>query len=101
MLRAPKKIEKVLAKDNIECAFTKVEISLRIFLTLLVTNCSDERTFSHLKHKKNPNRTTMRQEKLDSSSQLMIEADLWSKINFDDIIKDFARHKFGKMNSKM
>ena len=38
---------------------------------------------------KNPNRT-MRQAKLDSLYQLTIEADLLRKINFDDIINDFA-----------
>ena len=41
---------------------------------------------------KNLDRTTMRQEKLDSLSLLMIETDLLRKINFGDIIKDFARH---------
>ena len=34
----------------------------------------------------------MRQEKLDSLSLLMIEADLLGKISLDDIIKDFTRH---------
>ena len=34
----------------------------------------------------------MSQVKLNSLSLLMTEADLLSKINFDDIIKDFARH---------
>ena len=81
-----------MVKDNIECAFPNVDISLRIFLTLMVTNCPAERSFSKLKHKNNPNRTTMRQEKLDSLNLLMIEADLLRKINFDDIIKDIASH---------
>ena len=38
----------------------------------------------------------MWQEKLDSLSLLMIEADLLRKINFDDIIKDDARHESEK-----
>ena len=38
------------------------------------------------------NRTTMRQEKLDSISLQMIEANLLRKINLDDIIKDSAKH---------
>ena len=46
---------KVMVEDNIECAFPNVEISLRIFLTLMVTNCTTERSFSQLKHIKNPN----------------------------------------------
>ena len=57
----------------------------------MAMNCSAERSFSQLKHIHNPNRT--RQEKLDSLSLLMIEANLLCKINFDDIIKDFATLK--------
>ena len=92
---------KVMVKVNMECAFPNVEISLHIFLTLMVTNCSAECPFSQLKRIRNPNRTTMRQEKLDSLSLLMIEADLWRKINFDDMIKDFARHKSRYNNFRM
>ena len=81
-----------MVKNNIEYTFPNVEISLRIFSALMVTNCSAERSFSQLKHIKNPNRTTMRLEKLNSLSLLMIEANSLRKTNFDGIIKDFARH---------
>jgi hypothetical protein len=80
---------KVFVEDNMKCAFPNVEISLCIFLTLMVTNCS----FSQMKHIKNPNRTTMKQERLESLSLLMIEADLLCQINFEDLIKDFANKK--------
>lgn len=92
---------KVIVRDNIECAFPNVEIALRLFLTLMVTNCSTERSFSQLKHTKNPSRSTMKQERLDSLSLLMIEADLLRKINFDDVLKNFARRKSRKKNFKM
>ena len=49
-LEAPHKIEKVMVKDNMEYAYPNVEISLRLFLTLMITNCSAERSFSQLKH---------------------------------------------------
>ncbi|ESN94536.1 hypothetical protein HELRODRAFT_153349, partial [Helobdella robusta] len=62
-----------------------VEIALRIFLASMITNCSTERSFSQLKRIKNPCRSTMQQERLDSLSLLMIEADLLRKINFDDV----------------
>ena len=74
------------------CAFPTVETSLHIYLTLMITNCTAERSFSQFKHK-NPNRTTIRQEKLDSLSLLMTETDLLLKIKFDDIIQDFSRHE--------
>jgi len=67
-------LNKVIVEDNIKCAFPNVEITLRIFLTLMVTNCTTERSFSQMKRIKNPNRTTMRQERLASLSLLMIEA---------------------------
>ena len=85
-------ISKVILEDNIECAFPSVEISL-LFLTLMVTNCATERSFSQMKHIKNSNRTTMRQERLESLSLLIIEADLLCKINFEDLIKDFTNKK--------
>ena len=90
-LGAPQRIEKLMAKDNIECAFQNLWMSLLIFFTLMVSNCSAERLFSQLKNK-NPNRTTMKKEKLDSFSLLMIESNFSRKVNFDDIIKNFARH---------
>jgi DNA (cytosine-5)-methyltransferase 1 len=77
-------VNKVIVEDNIECAFPNVEISLHTFLTLMVTNCTTERPFSQIKCIKNPNRTTMRQKRLESLSLLMIEANLLCQINFED-----------------
>jgi hypothetical protein len=55
-------VNKVIVEDNTECAFPNIEISLRIFLTLMVTNCKTERSFSQMKRIENPKRTTMRRE---------------------------------------
>ena len=33
-------LNKVIIEDNIECAFSNVEISLRIYLTLMIPNCT-------------------------------------------------------------
>ena len=43
----------------------------------------------------------MRQEKLDSLSLLMIETDLLCKINFEDMINDFAGHISGEKSCQM
>ena len=91
----------IMVKYNIKCAFPNVDINLHIILILMVVTYSAERSFSQLKHTKNLNRTTTRQEKLASLSLLMIDADSLCKINFDDIIKDFARHKSRKKNFQM
>ena len=39
-------LNKVIVEDNIECAFPNVEISLRLFLALIVTNWTTECPFS-------------------------------------------------------
>ena len=90
-----------MVEENIECAFPNVEILLRILFALMITNCSAKRSFSQLKHKKNPNRTTMRKEKYHFLSLLMVEAELLRKIYLGDIIKDFARHKFTQNDFEM
>ena len=83
----------VIVNDNITNVFPNVEISLQIFLTLMITNCSAERSFSQLKNIKNPKRSTMGQERLDALALLCIESDILRTLNFDDVIEDFARKK--------
>ena len=49
----------ILAKREIHKVFPNVKIALQIYLTLMVSNCSGERSFSALKHIKNVLRSTM------------------------------------------
>uniref|UniRef100_A0A674J5Q6 HAT C-terminal dimerisation domain-containing protein n=1 Tax=Terrapene triunguis TaxID=2587831 RepID=A0A674J5Q6_9SAUR len=85
-----------ILKDGIQCVFPNVEIALRIFLTLMITNCSAERSFSQLKRIKNPQRTTMCQDRLDSLSLLCMEADMLRRVSFDKRIQNFAIRKSRK-----
>ena len=85
---------------KIESVFSNVEIALRIFLALMVTNCSTERSFSQLKRVKSPDRSVMVQDRLDSLSLLMIQAKVLRKLTFEDIIRDFAKMKSRKMPFK-
>ena len=52
----------------------------------MVTNYKTEPSFSHVKRIKNSNRTTMRQDGIESISLLMIAADLLRQINFQDLL---------------
>uniref|UniRef100_A0A8C3HPZ8 Uncharacterized protein n=1 Tax=Chrysemys picta bellii TaxID=8478 RepID=A0A8C3HPZ8_CHRPI len=85
-----------ILKDGIQCEFPNVELALRIFLTLMITNCSAERSFSQLKRIKNPQRTTMCQDRLDSLSLLCMEADMLHRVSFDELIQNFAIRKSRK-----
>ncbi|KAF2889113.1 hypothetical protein ILUMI_17060 [Ignelater luminosus] len=66
----------LLKKNKIEDTFPNVEIALRIFLSMMVTNCSGEHSLSKLKIIKNELRSTMLQERLNSLSLMFIECDV-------------------------
>ena len=52
-----------MCKEKIHTAFPNVEALFRLFLSLMVTNCSGERSFSRLKCIKNELRSTMSQKR--------------------------------------
>ena len=54
----------IMCKEKIHTAFPNAEAILRLFLSLMVTNCSGERSFSRLKSIKNKLRSTTSQERL-------------------------------------
>ena len=76
--------------------FPNVETALRIYLSLMITNCSGERSFSRLKHIKNELRTTMLQGKLSALSIMCIESDKLRQLSFNDLIEEFAHQKVRK-----
>lgn len=73
-----------------------MEISLRIFLSMMVSNASAEISFSKLKLIKNVLRNTMKQDRLNNLNILNIENYLLKTIDFRDIIDDFAAKKCRK-----
>lgn len=87
---------KILMEDQLADVFPNTEIALRIFLTLMITNCSAERSFSQLKRIKAAERATTRQERFEMLGILCIESDLLNKIDIDDMIDEFAENKCRK-----
>lgn len=79
-----------------QSVFPNVETIFRIFLTLMISNCSGERSFSRLKRVKNECRASMLQRKLCSLSILYIESDKLRTLSFEDIVTDFAIRKARK-----
>jgi len=67
-----------------------------MFLSMMVTNCTGERSFSKLKLIKNELRSRMMQERLNCLSVMSIESDVLESLNFDDVIRDFAESKTRK-----
>jgi len=50
---------KILINKEVKDCFPNIEIVLRIYLVIMITNKSSERSFSNLKHIKNRLRTSM------------------------------------------
>lgn len=82
-----------LIQDGIVCTMPNIEILLRIYLSMFVTNVCDERSFSKLKYIKNYLRNTMGQEKLNAFAILSIEHEILDNLCFDDIIEEFIHKK--------
>ena len=77
-------------------AFPNVCVVFRLYLCLMISNCSGERSFSVLKRVKNQLRSSMGQKRFNSLALLCIENELLEKIDTDDIIKSFALSKSRK-----
>ena len=84
---------KLIRENKIQATFPNVEVAIRIYLCLALTNSSGERLFSALKRVKNAFRSTLGQEKLNNLSILNIESEFPAKLNFDDVIKIFSEKK--------
>lgn len=83
--------------NRIQNTFPNAFIAYRILLTIPVTVASAERSFSRLKLIKTYLRSSMSQERLSSLAMLSIESDTTAKIDFDEIIDDFAGMKARKV----
>jgi len=69
-----------------------------MYLVLMVTNCSAERSFSKLKLIENRLRTSMTQERLVNLAIMSIESNILREIDFTTIITDFAAAKSRKVS---
>jgi hypothetical protein len=88
---------KLLETCNVESIFPNVEVILRIFLSVAVSNCSGERSLSALKRVKNYLRSTLHQRKLNALALLFIESDFMHTTEFD-VVQKFAESKARKRN---
>ena len=71
-----------------------------MYVILMVTNCSGERSFSKLKYIKNRLRTTMTNERVTHLSLMGIEYNILRETDFDDVITDFAQRKGRKVSQR-
>ena len=81
-----------------EGGFQTVWVAYRILLTIPVTVASAEKSFSKLKLIKIYLWTTMSQEKLSGLAMISIKNEYLDKLNYDDLIEEFASKNVRRSN---
>ena len=92
------RIYRLLVSNNLEAVFPNTVIVFRIYLSMMVSNCSGERSFSKLKLLKTHLRSCMTQERLNSLALLNVETNVLRGIDMSSLINDFALKKSRKHN---
>lgn len=87
---------RTLTKRGTREVFRNVEIAGRIYLTLMVSSCLKKRSFSASKRIKSLLRSAMNDRKLNNLSIINIEVDILRKVDFQDVVKEFASCKCRK-----
>lgn len=81
---------KFLHAYSLTQTFINVAIALRIYLSMMVSNCSGEWSFSKLKRIKNEVRGGMGQDRLNCLSVMNNENEVLQKLDISKIIDDFS-----------
>ncbi|KAL4090089.1 hypothetical protein QTP88_024990 [Uroleucon formosanum] len=87
---------KMIIDLNVTESFPNIERLLRLYLSLMCTNCTGERSFSRLKLLKNVLRSSLSQNNLQNLGILSIESEFVKSLNFEDVIQNFANEKSRK-----
>ena len=72
--------------------FPNIEIAVQIYLSMMCSNCSGERSFTKLNLIKNTLRNTMKNDRLSTLNIMNIEPKLLNMIEFDDILNTQCFH---------
>ena len=86
-----------ILSNEMQDTFPNRYICLFIYLPLLVTNCSGERSCSALKRIKNYLRSTLKDAKLNHSALMHIESSVLRKINCNNVLDQFVERLTRKM----
>src|SRR6218665_3930676 len=88
----------LIHKKRVQESSPNVEIALRMYLVLMISNCSVELSFSKMKLIKNRLRTSMCNDRLSHMVLMSMESDILREINFEDLVIEFAKKKSRKVS---
>ena len=92
------RLYRLIVANNMETVFPNTVILFRIYLSLMISNCTGERSFSKLKLLKSQVRSCMVQKRLNNLALLNMEHKLLRNISLSSLINDFAIKKSRKHN---
>jgi hypothetical protein len=81
---------------NVTESFPNVERLLRLYLSLMYTNCTGERSFSRLKLLKTVLRSSLLQNSLQNLGILSIENEFVKSLDLYEVIRTFSNKKSRK-----
>ena len=84
-----------IVENEFHSAFPNTKVALRIYLCLVVSNCTEERSFSKLRRIQNYLRSSIVQEKLCMLSLISMEHEICKDTDLEAIINDFGCKKCG------
>ena len=90
------KMLKLIIEKNWQI-FPNTKILLRIYLVLMTTNCTCERSFHKLKLNNDRLRVSIAEERLNNLTRMSAENDLLRSISYSDVIEEFATRKARKV----
>ncbi|XP_065675720.1 52 kDa repressor of the inhibitor of the protein kinase-like [Hydra vulgaris] len=90
-------ILKIVYDKHLIDTFPNLYTVMKIFLTMPITNCEAERSFSRMSYIKNKQRNTMSDDRLADLMLLSIEHKITKALNYDEVIKEYALIKVRKL----
>ena len=91
-------LHRLIINKGVHDTFPNIEIALRIYLILMVSNSSGERSFSELKIIENRSRTSMMQKRLVNLAIMSIKSEVLQQLDFGNILSDLAARKSRKVS---
>jgi len=92
----PSSLATLLYTEDLHSTFPNAAIAIRMYMSLMVSNCSGERSFSKMALIKNKLRSTMSDKRLTALELLSIENDVLDSVSFTDVMEQFAAAKSRK-----
>lgn len=87
----------MLLQHELKEVFPNVEIAYCLYLCLMVSNCTGDWSFSKLKLITNEAQAKMKEQHLNMVSLMCTETSILQKLNFQDVMRDFANQKARKV----